>query len=114
VARENLTKGWDCPRSLILIQAQSTGNARATRQKALVKGPTSATRTKIGDTPITSAPTTSAEKGAAMLAGRGAADGEGFIEIPACDAKGLLDVLRFGPASWRDPEAASEKPMHAL
>ena len=52
------------PASAIRSQAQSSGSARATRQKALANGPTSARRTKIGDMPIARAPTTSAAKGA--------------------------------------------------
>ena len=48
-----------------------------TRQKALVNGPTSASRTKIGDTPIATAPTTSAAKGARTPPR--AAAGSGFI-----------------------------------
>jgi hypothetical protein len=44
-----------------------------------VNGPTSASRTKIGDMPIASAPTTSAAKGAAMLSARGVRGGASKI-----------------------------------
>ncbi len=54
--------GWRA--SAILSQAHSSGSASVTRQKALANGPTSARRTKIGDMPIASAPTTRAANGA--------------------------------------------------
>ena len=50
------------------------GERRATRQKALAKGPTSAKRTKIGEMPIASAPRRSAATGAARES-RGAGTG---------------------------------------
>ncbi len=43
-------------------QNHRTGRARPARQKADAKGPTSARRTKIGDTPMAMAPATSATK----------------------------------------------------
>ena len=49
-------------------QSQSTGRARATRQKALAKGPLSARRTKVGEAPIATAPRRSAAKGKAKPA----------------------------------------------
>jgi cell pole-organizing protein PopZ len=79
VARGKRLEGFPHPRSLIRIQPYNTGKASATRQKALVKGPTPARRTKIGESPMATAPMTSAANGAARLWGRTQVATELFI-----------------------------------
>src|SRR3989304_4645506 len=60
--KEDGCRGAPSPRPSILIQSQSTGNARARRQKAVALGPSSLSRTKIGANAIPAAPPNNAPR----------------------------------------------------
>jgi hypothetical protein len=60
--KEDGCRGAPRPRPSIFIQSQSTGNARARRQKAVALGPTSLSLTKIGANAIPAAPPNNAPR----------------------------------------------------